>query len=414
MVGVPPILHIDDFGPLPVHRPRSVCEVGELVRQAAAEGRAIYPLGGRTMLDLGLPPTRPGIAIDVTGLEQVIDYPARDMTITVQAGITMTKLQEILATENQRLPVDVPQPEKATLGGAIATNASGPRRYGYGTLRDYVIGITVVNDEGQEVKAGGRVVKNVAGYDLCKLYTGSLGTLGIITQVTLKLRPRPEWPVVCHCFCAEDEIESLSRRLCDSRIRPVCVDLVNPAAARRTLDSPLPKWSVLIGFEGHQEQVAWQQRQLLAELGPLQADAIWVTGGSPRLVYKQQADFQLWPEAHVTFKANLRPSQAPAFCRLASGPGDRLLIQAHAGSGIVIGHLVGDWTLDDVKPLVTMLLEAAAADQGNLVLTRCPAAWKRELPVWGQPRDDAWLMRTIKNKLDPRRLFNPGRFVDGI
>ena len=186
------------------------------------------------MLDLGLPPTRPGIAIDVTGLEQVIDYPARDMTITVQAGITMTKLQEILATENQRLPVDVPQPEKATLGGAIATNASGPRRYGYGTLRDYVIGITVVNDEGQEVKAGGRVVKNVAGYDLCKLYTGSLGTLGIITQVTLKLRPRPEWPVVCHCFCAEDEIESLSRRLCDSRIRPVCVDLVNPAAARRT------------------------------------------------------------------------------------------------------------------------------------------------------------------------------------
>ena len=161
-----PTIHIDDFGPLPVHRPTSVAAVCDLVRRAAADGQAVYPLGGRTMLDLGLPPTKPGVAIDLTALDQVIDYPARDMTITVQAGITIARLQEILAKENQRLPIDVPNPDQATLGGAIATNASGPRRYGHGTFRDYVIGITVVNDEGQEVKAGGRVVKNVAGYDL--------------------------------------------------------------------------------------------------------------------------------------------------------------------------------------------------------------------------------------------------------
>src|SRR5262249_22812669 len=152
---------------------------------------AIYPLGGRTMLDLGLPPTRPGLAIDLRRFDAVIDYPARDMTVTVQAGLTVAKLQALLAAENQRLPIDVPHAEQATLGGALAANVSGPRRYGFGTLRDYVIGISVVNDEGQEVKAGGRVVKNVAGYDLCKLYVGSLGTLGIITQVTLKLRPQP-------------------------------------------------------------------------------------------------------------------------------------------------------------------------------------------------------------------------------
>src|SRR4029077_853691 len=123
---------------------------------------------------------------------RVIDYPARDMTITVQAGLPIAVLQRTLATENQRLPLDVPRPELATLGGALATNVSGPRRYGFGTLRDYVIGITTVNDEGHEVKAGGRVVKNVAGYDLCKLHVGALGTLGVITQVTLKLRPLPE------------------------------------------------------------------------------------------------------------------------------------------------------------------------------------------------------------------------------
>src|SRR5262249_48147262 len=149
-----------------------------------------------TLLDFGLPPDRPGVGVDVRAFTQVIDYPARDMTVTVQAGITLAKLGELLATENQRLPIDVPQAARATLGGTLATNVSGPRRYGFGTLRDYVIGISVVNDEGHEIKAGGRVVKNVAGYDLCKLYIGSLGTLGIIMQVTLKLKPRPEEQVM--------------------------------------------------------------------------------------------------------------------------------------------------------------------------------------------------------------------------
>ena len=144
------------------------------------------------MLDVGLPPLKPGFAVETTALNQVIDYPARDMTVTVQAGITIAKLQETLAAEGQWLPVDVPQPERATLGGAVALNVSGPRRFGYGTLRDYVIGISFVTDEGQEVKAGRRVVKNVAGYDLMKVQIGAAGTLGLITQLTLKVKPKPE------------------------------------------------------------------------------------------------------------------------------------------------------------------------------------------------------------------------------
>src|SRR5205814_7557519 len=200
---------IDGFGPIPVVEPVTVAEVSGVVRRAAQEGQAIYPLGGRTMLDLGLPPGRPGLAVSTTALSQVIDYPARDMTITVQAGITLARLQELLRAENQRLPVDVPQSERATLGGALAVNVSGPRRYGFGTFRDYVIGITVVNDEGHEAKAGGRVVKNVAGYDLCKLHIGALGTLGIITQVTLKLKPRPEEQALLTLGCDSDAVEPL-------------------------------------------------------------------------------------------------------------------------------------------------------------------------------------------------------------
>src|SRR5689334_21240265 len=138
----PEPLYIDGVGPLPVVRPGSPAELGEIVRRAAADVQALFPVAGRTQLDLGLPPARPGTAVDLRGLDQVIDYPARDMTITVGAGITLRRLQELLATENQRLPVDVPRAAEATLGGAIATNTSGPRRYGFGTLRDYVIGIT--------------------------------------------------------------------------------------------------------------------------------------------------------------------------------------------------------------------------------------------------------------------------------
>src|SRR5438874_457698 len=183
---------IDGVGPMPVERPASVAELCAIIKRCADTKTAIYPVGGGTMLDYGMPPARPGIALATAALNQVIDYPARDLTITVEAGITMQKLHETLAAENQWLPIDVPNPEQATIGGAIACDVSGPRRYGYGTLRDYVIGITVVNDRGQETHAGGRVVKNVAGYDLMKLYTGSLGTLGVVTQVTLKVRPKPE------------------------------------------------------------------------------------------------------------------------------------------------------------------------------------------------------------------------------
>ncbi len=151
---------------LAMHQPATVADIGEVVRQAAESGLAIYPAGGQTQWDLGLPPTHRGILVDTRRLDQVIDYPARDMTITVQAGMTVARLQTLLATESQRLPIDVPCAEQATLGGILATNVSGPRRFGCGTLRDYVIGISVVNDEGHEVKAGGRVVKNVAGYDM--------------------------------------------------------------------------------------------------------------------------------------------------------------------------------------------------------------------------------------------------------
>src|SRR5262249_19160904 len=144
------------------------------------------------------------------------------MTVTVEAGVRVARLQQLLAAEGQRLPIDVPRAGEATLGGALATNASGPRRLGFGTPRDYVIGITTVNDRGESTKAGGRVVKNVAGYDLCKLHVGALGTLGVISQVTLKLRPLPESSALVCFGCGDGELPGILDALHTSRTRPVC------------------------------------------------------------------------------------------------------------------------------------------------------------------------------------------------
>jgi glycolate oxidase FAD binding subunit len=397
-----------------------VPELGDLVRQAAAYGQAIYPLGGQTMLDFGLPPSRPGIGIDLRSLTEVVDYPARDMTITVQAGITMTKLRELLATENQRLPIDVPQPDRATLGGVLATNISGPRRYGFGTLRDYVIGIKVVNDEGHEVKAGGRVVKNVAGYDLCKLYIGSLGTLGVITQATLKLKPRPEEQALVLVSCGKDTLESLLNEIHRSRTRPVCLDLLNPAAIsyineRSDVRLPEAPWLLVVGFEDNCEAVHWQERQLLEELssggyGPVQTR----TGSAAGPLWQALAEFPYRPEACLTFRANVLPRAVEEFSRRAAALPEGLALQAHAGNGIVVGHVECELTLEQAQSLLRPLNDAAAVSHGNIVILRCPAAWKTQLPVWGAPRSDVWLMRAVKEKLDPHGLFNPGRFVDGL
>lgn len=408
---------IDGFGPLPVLRPGAVGEVCDIVRAANGRGEALYPVGGRTMLDLGLPPTQVGDAVDLTRLNQVIDYPARDMTITVQAGITIAELQRLLAQEKQRLPIDVPLAERATLGGAIACNVSGPRRYGCGTLRDYVIGISVVNDRGEEIKAGGRVVKNVAGYDLCKLFTGSLGTLGIIAQVTLKVRPKAETSVLLGIGCRAEDVGRMLDRLHESRTRPVCLELFSPTAARSLyagLGTQYPErnaaWLILVGYEDNAAAVAWQIDQCRQELGAAVIAESRDAEAEP--LWRRLTDWQVASPSAVSFKANILPSGVAEFCQAAEPHASQLL--AHAGNGIMCGHLAEDTPREQAHTIIAELRQRAVAAKGNLIVTRCPPEWKATLSVWGGQCSGFELMREVKARLDPRGMFNPVRFVGAI
>jgi glycolate oxidase FAD binding subunit len=411
---------IDGFGPMPVLQPASVAELAQHVRSAATEEKAVYPLGGRTMLGIGQSPQRVGLGIDTCKLNQVIDYPARDMTITVQAGITVGRLQAILAPENQRLPIDVANAEKATLGGILATNASGPRRLGYGTLRDYVLGISAVNNEGHEIKAGGRVVKNVAGYDLCKLFVGSLGTLGIITQVTLKLRPLAEENALITLGCNKDELEPVLGILHESRTCPVCLELLNASAARKVfsearLPTPEAAWILIVGFESNAQAMEWQVQQLVRDVkGKCTLDAR--LGWTATALWQALANFPSLAGAsgpQLTFKANLLSSGTASFCTQVDAMPERPMIQAHAGNGIVVGHVETE-SRERAVDLVQLLRSLATPFQGSVVVQNCSPEWKKAVNVWGPPRPDAALMHEVKNKLDPRNLFNPGRFVGGI
>jgi glycolate oxidase FAD binding subunit len=349
----------------------------------------------------------------------VIDYPTGDMTITVQAGITWEKLQTILAKENQRLPIDMPWPADATLGGILACNVSGPRRFGFGTLRDYVIGISVINDQGREIKAGGRVVKNVAGYDLCKLFVGSLGTLGIITQVTLKVRPLPEECALILIPSDNPRFPELINLFHASCTRPVCIDLLNEASVRflnNQAKTQLPQapWLILIGYEDNRDNVGWQIQQLTRELAIEHIRALDVRiGAATGPIWRALSDFALRPESVFTFQANLPAGTTADFCQRLSTFPTEILVQAHAGNGIVKGHLDHTLNLEAGRELVQKLHEWIPSS-GNVVIHRCPALWKKNLPIWGKSRNDGWLMRKVKQTLDPHGIFNPGRFVEGI
>src|SRR5207247_3149711 len=181
--------------------------------------------GGATRMALGAPPAVYRLAVPLQRLNQLVDYQPDDMTVTVQAAITLGSLAKRLSERGQFLPLDPPVPQRATPGGTVAAAASGPLRAAYGTPRDWLIGARVIDGEGQEVRPGGRVVKNVAGYDLCKLYTGSLGTLGVLAELTFKVMPRPETIAVAALPLSLSQVEPLLAAVMDSDLSPSGLEL---------------------------------------------------------------------------------------------------------------------------------------------------------------------------------------------
>ena len=389
-------------------RPESIDDVRQAVTTRVAEGLAIYPQGGAVSLDYGGTPDTPGIALSTSSINRVIDYPAADMTLTVEAGITIATIQQLLAQEGQRLLIDAPQPARATIGAVFATNTTGPRRFGAGRPRDQILGVSFVTSNGAIVKGGGRVVKNVAGYDFPRLLTGSMGTLGVIVQMTVKVRPIPEASkIVWISFADIDSVTTALDTLNASKTRPMAIELLNAPAARSIGEShglPIHAYVLVVGYEDNSDSVEWQVEAVRDELNAMESAIVEGPG-----LWSGLTEFQRDESAPVTIVANLHPSTVARFIEMLD-PG-LWSAQAHAGNGIIRAHWLAESSLEPVAREIDRLREFAVGDGGNLTLSRCPADWKFRLLVWGQPRADWSLAERIRQTFDPPRLLNPGRFL---
>ena len=390
----------------------------ELVKQCFENGTPVYPVGGGCSLDYGTLPTRVGCGMSLTKLNRILDYPARDMTITVEAGTTMGTLADTLAKEHQRLPIDVPSARQATLGGVVATNFNGPRRYGQGSVRDYVIGISAVDGRGVPFKGGGRVVKNVAGYDFCKLLTGSLGTLGVITQLTLKLRPIPERLAMVVCQPSDlASAENLLSKLVHSEAHPAAIELLSgPAWEDDPFLSAAPEPAglhLLVALEGTEAEVTWMVDQLAREWRDegVQVSAT-LDGQQAADLMQRLIEFPAAENSPLVLKASVVPSATTDLIASLQKLDLNCSIQAHAGNGIVIARL-SEFSAEGLsRSLVGGLQAAASAHNGNVVvLSNRSGAEMTHQSTWGGSLGPIWLMDQVKRKFDPKDILNPDRFV---
>jgi glycolate oxidase FAD binding subunit len=385
-------------GVMPSERlsPSTAQELAAALLATDEAGKAVAPVGGGTQLDLGMPPTRLDLVIETTNLNRIVEYEPADLTVTVEAGMRFAELQRILGEQGQFLALDPPLEPNATIGGAIATNASGPLRFAFGTARDLVIGTRVANPDGTVTHAGGRVVKNVAGYDLNKLYIGSLGTLAVIVELSFKLAPvPPALATVAGQFGDSSNTAALIGSVVRSPLSPLAIEL----DGSRT---------VLFRVGGYPQAVERQVRDLSALIrqhGGEQVERAWEDLQRMRLEARRR-DVVLKAAAPISASANL----VDILERRLADLGPR--VWAHAGNGVAYAACDAP---TDTEPLAAARFEVQAlGSNASLVIERCPAQLKSSIDVWGEPGPSVALMRAIKAKLDPHNTLNPGRFVGGI
>jgi glycolate oxidase FAD binding subunit len=403
--------------------PRSLEELSEMLKFAARERLSVIPAGAGTWLEMGNNPVRAHLAVSTSRLNRVVEYEPADLTATLEAGVTLAEFNRAAAEHRQFIPLDPFGDERATIGAIVSTASSGPLRAACGTPRDWVIGMRVVHPDGRVTKAGGKVVKNVAGYDLCKLYTGSFGTLGIVGEISFKLRALPpgDRTLVFHGNGAAPLAE-LAARLWASDVEPTAMELLSAevdGSHVEVADSGGGHYALALRFIGEEETVSWQVAEALrlgagfahTPLSPSAAADFWQA-------YRES---EVLPQWDLILRLSVLPADLGVMMNeLASvfPESPRLMLRAHAASGVIRIHAemeALEWFKPRQRPKrVAELRQKAQARGGQMVMLRAPDELKSHLDVWGEVGETASLMRALKEKFDPQSLLNPGRFVAGI
>jgi len=384
-----------------VVEPASEQELAAVLSCANDAEIAVIPRGSATKLTWGNPPKRAGLILSTARLNRILEHAWADLTVTVEAGCTLQALQEKLAQHGQRLALDGLWPEHATIGGALSTNDSGALRLRFGALRDLIIGVTIALPDGTLASSGGKVVKNVAGYDLPKLTTGALGTLGVIARAIFRLHPLPSGRrTISFSATSVDEMQRQILAIQDAKLAHTALQIRGDSEGRLAAD---------ILFEGTEAGLAAEESQLLT-----------LVGGS---ALRQSAEFvwgarqNLWPPPPVNAvvaKLCVLPSAIATTIHSVKRIADpRNLHFQYVVQATGIGTLRVEGDAKACKPAIEQIRAELERSRSSLVVLHQPLGLE-PLEAWGSAGDAISLMRAVKYQLDPKNILNPGRFVGGI
>jgi len=382
-----------------VVEPGSIEEISDVMKLTAREGLAVAPRGSGTKMHIGDPPRTLDLIVSTVRMNEVLEHTPGDQIVRLEAGVKLEDLQENVSDSDQMLAIDPPE-SGATIGGIVAANSSGPRRYRYGTIRDLIIGITVVLHDGTVAKAGGKVVKNVAGYDLSKLFTGSLGTLGIIATANFRLHPRPEASrTVAVEVAGPQQAQAAAQAIVHSQVEATAVEL-HYGESEKLLAVLLE--SIPGGIDAKAETASF----LLKEFGEV------------RTLSDEEVD-HLGPltTPEVVLKIGTPPVELAAVLESVLGAAERKglthpRITGHAGTGVTLVGFSGE-NEDGAAGFVEEMREIWVRRGGNVTLQRAPLTLKQRVSTWDNGGDYLGLVRRVKEKFDPRGGMNPGRFLGG-
>ncbi|NIS62456.1 MAG: FAD-binding protein [Proteobacteria bacterium] len=422
---------VDGKVPRAVVSPGSVEEASALLAYANDQHLAVIPRGNGTKMGIGGIPKKVDLVLSTGRLNRVIDRDCDNLTLSVESGITMSQVQRDLTERGYFLPLDPPFTHKATLGGIVATNSSGPKRLLYGTARDLITGIKAVFPNGDIVVSGGKTVKNVSGYDMVKLLIGSWGTLGVICEITFNLLPLPEKKSALLIPFAElDESYGFVYEIINSQLLPVSIDLLNATALDKMkllTPSQRGKYLVAIGLEGVAESVERQISEMgdmgkkhgALDVVPLNSERnedFWVairdfaqevTKDSPNLI-SLKSTFVISKSGEILRNYEKTAHDLGVSCAFIN----------RCGTGILYSHvLVGEdlnSMIDSLVELIRQFTSEASQYEGTLTVESSPLPIKQKIDVWGKPRSDYRIMRRIKEGIDPAGTLNPGRFIGGM
>jgi glycolate oxidase FAD binding subunit len=402
----------DGIEPAVLCSPAAPSQIAAALRICSEADAAVTPWGGGSAMMIGNAPRRLDVIIGSCRLNRLLEHDHANLTASVEAGITMTALQQQLAGHNQFLAMDPPFPGSATIGGVIAANLNGTRRMFHGSVRDLVIGVKVALASGEQIKGGGKVVKNVAGYDMCKLFVGSLGTLGIITEVTLRMAPIPETAATLLVSGALGDARTLVEQLSLSALLPARVVFLNHEVSHVTGLSR-EQWAVAVSAEGFEETVARHLNDMGSMAAKLKLGTEVLHADNQNRFWDGIRDFPLRANALVYRFGVPRASVAELASAVQAGR------SAEFSPAIVADALAGTmWVASaanrSAKDRFSNFITLARQYGGHVIMQSAPAILKQNVDVWGTPTQAHSIMRAIKQQFDPNNLLSPGRFVAAI